>query len=641
MLSKAKISLFIVVFLILGTLATSASADLPDPTKEVTIAKPALDISQNEPQEGIQNVGTSNLQIVTPTALPVGYPFDLCLGFFLQTPDLEYGDYVTVDMPDNWVVNSFAPDSVPPANGCLAARPPVAGVGPGNIAFWQSAGTLPTACGAWNGTSTGTLFNFCVNVTIPNESGAPWMLPWNYYGDGWGADPHSAVGAYGPISQEAPLMLSPVIFHTTGCPGEAKTNEFTAINHTGTEMVVDLDYTISSGSGSCGGPESVTVPAYGNAPVLVSYEAWNDVGTSFACDITATDSAVPMHTDTSQLILDVIGCYWDPAGWQLEPITDATPNQWSAALVGTNPGAVGPVGYVIGGLGAGTSVLNPDLQMYDPTAEVWTQLADLPNPRFSPVVGWIGGLIYAAGGLDTDFGSTDDLQVYDPVTNLWDNTTPPDMPNTRGGGAGGVGTCSSGVGECLFHVGGGMDGVSLETWEFDPSSGAWTQLDNKPAGSSADGFFLGAGVGCGGKIYVGGDYRGYHEFFVLDPTLAAGSQWSTLASIPAEAGAMTPAMVCNEGEQTIYLVGGSAYGSWADVTDSVYVYDILTDTWEGPLAQTLNVAQLGSVGWFMQDKLWSVGGTTGSGAISPVPFESLERIPCVIEKTLFLPLILK
>ncbi len=646
MQSKAKTLLFIAVFLLLGLLATSASADPPDPTKEATISKPELDITLKQPQEGIQNVGASTLQTVTPAQLPIGSAFDLCFGFFVQSPDAEYGDYITVDMPDNWTVNSVAPNSVPPANGCSAALPPLAGVGAANIAYWQSTGyPPPTGCGAWNGSSTGILFNFCVNVTIPDESGAPWMLPWNYYGDGWGAEPHFAIGSYGPIGPQQPLTLSPEISQTMGCRYEPVTYEFTAMNSTGSEMMVDLDYSISSGMGTCDGPASINVPAYGNAPVLVTFEAWNEVGTSFTCDITATDAAVPANTDSSQIIQDLLACYWDPAGWQLEPITDATPNQWSSGVVGTNPMATGPVGYVIGGLAAGSSTLNPDLQMYDPMLEVWTQLSDLPNPRFSPATAWLDDLIYVAGGYDNNFASTGDLQVYDPLTNLWDNTIPPDMPNARGGGAGGVATCSSGLGECLFHVGGGADSnfasTTLETWEYDPALGVWTQLDNKPAGASPDGFILGAGVGCGGKIYVGGDYRGYHDFFVLDPTSPSGTQWSVLASIPAGAGAMTPALVCSEEEQVIYLIGGGPSGNWSNFSNQVFAYDILTNTWEGPLPQILNVVQLGSVGWLMKDKLWTVGGTVGSGAISPMPFESLEKISCEIEMKLFLPLLLR
>ena len=154
------------------------------------------------PQEGIQSVGTSTLQIVTPTYLPIGSAFDMCFGFFMQSPDEEYVDRVDVDLPDNWMINAFAQDSVPPANGFDSALPPVAGVDPGNVAFWQSK-EYPTATkeGAWNGGYDGTLFDFCVNVTIPNESGAPWMLPWNLIGDGWAGVPHSISGTYGPIYQ--------------------------------------------------------------------------------------------------------------------------------------------------------------------------------------------------------------------------------------------------------------------------------------------------------------------------------------------------------------------------------------------------------------------------------------------------------
>ncbi|MGC9025181.1 MAG: PKD domain-containing protein, partial [Chloroflexia bacterium] len=349
------------------------------------------------------------------------------------------------------------------------------------------------------------------------------------------------------------------------------------------------------------------------------------------CQVYAEDATNPANNDTSQIVKHLIAGYFDPAGWQLEPITGASVHQWAAGVVGTNPAAAGPVGYVVGGL-TSTSALNPDLQMYDPNTGTWTQLADLPNPRFSPVAGWIGGLLYAAGGYDAGFAATSDLQVYNPATDAWDNTTPTDMPNPRGGGAGGVGTCASGIGECLFHVGGGPDGqfanTTLETWQYDPGSNAWTQLDNKPAGSSPNGFILGAGVGCLGHIYVGGDYRGFHEFYRLDATQPSGSQWTQLANIPAMAGAMTPALICKEDWGKIVLLGGDPDGYWGTYNNTVYVYDIASDTWEGPLPQTLNVGQLGSVGWHMDDKVWTVGGTVGFGPISPMPFESLRQVIC-------------
>lgn len=646
MRSRNIFTLFVLLFFLTGILTTSAYAGPPEPEKDPNPAPQVLEISLSTPQQGIENIGSSTLQSLTPTDLPIGVAFDLCFGFFVQSPDAEYADHVDVDLPDNWTVNSVAANSVPAANGCSGSLPPVSGVNAGNVVYWQSTNYPPqTGCGAWNGSSTGLLFNFCANVTIPDDSGAPWMLPWNYVGDGWGGEPHSTTGSYGPVGPQQPLTLSPNEILTAGCPYEPQTHTFAASNATDVSMTVNLSYTVTTGLGTCNGPASVVIPGYDFSNVDVILESITPPGGTVVCDITAVDAADPANTDTSQIIMEVVACYWDPAGWQLEPITDATPNQWSAGVVGTNPAASGPVGYVIGGLAAGSSVINPDLQMFDPGTGIWTQLTDLPNPRFSPVAGWIDGLLYAAGGYITTFASTNDLQVYDPVTNTWDNTAPMDMPNLRGGGAGGVGTCSSGTGECLFHVGGGPDGqfanTTLETWEYEPDINTWTLLDPKPAGSSPNGHILGAGVGCGGKIYVGGDYRGYHHFFVLDATQPAGSQWTQLAAIPTNAGAMTPALVCDEASQTIFLIGGDPYGGWSSYNNTVYMYDIASDVWSGPMSQTLNVAQTGSVGWYIQDTLWSVGGTVGSGAISPMPFESLSQHICEFSKWLYLPLILK
>ncbi len=633
-MKSGKLLIFLAMLaLLLGLLAASAYAAPPGPdTDPAEVFQASLDAS-GATQSGIENVGTSTLANVTPGYLPIGTPFDLCFSVFVQSPDAEYMDHFDVDLPDGWTVNSVAANSVPPANGCSGALPPVVGVNAGNLVYWQSTGYPPqTGCGAWNGSSAGANFDFCANVTIPDTSGAPWMLPWNYIGDGYGGTPHQVSGSYGPIGPPLPIMLMPEEILAEGCAYEPQTHSFTVLNNAGYDATVNLTYSILAGAGTCTGPASVVVPNSGSLPFDVILTPVGVPSDTVVCQIIAVDAANPNNTDTSLIVKHLAAWFWDPAGWQIEPIAAATPNQWAGGVVGTNPAAAGPVGYVVGGLAAGSSVINPDLQMYDPGTGVWTQLADLPNPRFSPVVGWIGGLLYAAGGYDTAFAATNDLQVYDPVAGTWDNATPADIPNLRGGGAGGVGVCASGSGPCLFHVGGGPDSnfasTTLETWQYDPGANAWTQLDNKPAGSSPDGHILGAGVGCLGHIYVGGDYRGYDEFYRLDATQPAGSQWTQLANIPATAGAMTPALVCKEEVGVIVLIGGDPYGGWSAYNNTVYVYDIATDTWSGPLPQTLNVAQLGSVGWHMYGRVWTAGGTVGSGAISPMPHESLAQIMC-------------
>ena len=210
MRSKRVLTLVIFVFILAGLLATSASADPPTPGKETQPPQPQLDMSLSAPQTGIQSVGSSTLQNVTPSELPVGIPFDICFGFFMQSPDEDYGDRVEVDLPNNWTIHSVAPNSVPPANGCTISLPPVYGFGAGNILYWQSKIPLPSKCGAWDGGSSGTLFNFCANVTIPDTTGVPWSLPWIITGDGWSNPPHSSSGTYGPIDA-APPMYFPLI----------------------------------------------------------------------------------------------------------------------------------------------------------------------------------------------------------------------------------------------------------------------------------------------------------------------------------------------------------------------------------------------------------------------------------------------
>jgi N-acetylneuraminic acid mutarotase len=630
-----KLSIWLALFLMFSVMSIALAADSPpEAATQASTEASGGGVTLSAPDGmGIENIGNSTLANISPAYLPIGAAFDLCFTVYVQSPDAEYMDHFDADLPDGWTVNSVAPDSVPPANGCGGSLPPVVGVDAGNVVYWQSTGYPPqTGCGAWSGGLAGSNFDFCTNITIPNTNGAPWTLPWNYIGDGWGDIPHQVSGSYGPIEPMAPIMLMPDVIEESGCPCGEQEHRLTVYNSTGYDTHVNLTYMIVSGAGSCNGPSSIYMPNGASSDITVNFIPAGQLGDTVTCEVVAVDEMNPDNYDTTEVIKHLTSGFFDPAGWQLEPITSAVPNQWSGGTVGTNPSVVGPVGYVVGGLAVGSSVINPNLQMYDPDSGTWTQLADLPNPRFSPVVGWIDGLLYAAGGYDASFVATNDLQAYDPGTDIWDSTNPANLPVSRGGGAGGVGTCSSGAGECLFHVGGGPDGsfanTTLETWEYDTSSNAWTQLDNKPAGSSPDGFILGTGVGCQGYIYVGGDYRGYHEFYRLDATQPSGSQWTQLANIPAGAGAMTPALVCKEDVGTLVLIGGDPYGSWSHYNDTVYVYDIATDTWDGPLSQTLHVAQLGSVGWHMDNKVWTAGGTIGSGAIDPMPFESLLQVVC-------------
>lgn len=145
------------------------------------------------------DIGGSSMTLLAPDPIPAG-SFSMCFTVNVQSPDLEYMDVFAIDLPDGWTVDVVAPDSVPPANGCAGALPPVVGVDPGNDVYWQSQGAIPTGCGAWNGgAAPGTDFDFCIDVTVPDGTGAPWSFPWDIIGDGWGGVPHATGGTYGPV----------------------------------------------------------------------------------------------------------------------------------------------------------------------------------------------------------------------------------------------------------------------------------------------------------------------------------------------------------------------------------------------------------------------------------------------------------
>ena len=158
------------------------------------------------PQQAPDSVVGSSLTAVTPATLTPGSTTNVCFTAHIASPDLEYTDRFDVDLPDGWTIGAVAANSVPAANGCYV--PPVSGVAAGNVVYWQSPGTLPTSCGSWNGGSAGMDFNFCVDVTVPDCSGAPWNLPWNIIGDTWGSPPHSVSGAFSSVTCNAPPVCS-------------------------------------------------------------------------------------------------------------------------------------------------------------------------------------------------------------------------------------------------------------------------------------------------------------------------------------------------------------------------------------------------------------------------------------------------
>ncbi|HSL18533.1 MAG TPA: hypothetical protein VLB51_11570 [Methylomirabilota bacterium] len=168
-----------------------------------------------------ENITGSNITAVSPAVVTAGTPATLCFTALFTSPDFEYIDRLDLDLPDGWTVGTVAANSSPLANGCSGALPPVAGTEAGNVVYWQSTGYPPqTGCGAWIGGSAGTSFDFCVDVTSPNCTGAPWDIPWNIVGDSYGGAPHTLAGTFSSVACEGgsgpAITLSKTVGTTPG-----------------------------------------------------------------------------------------------------------------------------------------------------------------------------------------------------------------------------------------------------------------------------------------------------------------------------------------------------------------------------------------------------------------------------------------
>jgi len=222
-------------------------------------------------------------------------------------------------------------------------------------------------------------------------------------------------------------------------------------------------------------------------------------------------------------------------------------------------GAAAPWGatvFVVGGWVGGTTYLG-SFEVYDASADAWTELPPLGVPRAGLVVAAINATIYAVAGTAGESGLAV-TEAYDSYTSTWLAKKP--MWGPRRFAAGAV------VNGKLYVTGGVVSGTILNTVEaYDPATDKWTTKALMPTPR-----FLHAAVAVGGKIYciggvtalVGGvsltnvkiEYVGAVE--VYDPAL---DTWTALAPLPTPRGG---AGAASPGNGMVYVAGGmTAAGS--------------------------------------------------------------------------------
>jgi N-acetylneuraminic acid mutarotase len=128
--------------------------------------------------------------------------------------------------------------------------------------------------------------------------------------------------------------------------------------------------------------------------------------------------------------------------------------------------------YVVGG----RSPRSHDFASYDPKADRWETLPDLPSQRNHIVAELISGKVHVFGGrLGGGFQSdkTAAHEVYDPATRRWSVAAP--MLKPRSG-------INSATAYGCVHVWGGEEqaGVFADHDYYDPRTDSWTKLPDMP-----------------------------------------------------------------------------------------------------------------------------------------------------------------
>ncbi len=231
--------------------------------------------------------------------------------------------------------------------------------------------------------------------------------------------------------------------------------------------------------------------------------------------------------------------------------------------------------YLFGGF---TSDLDasPQLDVYDPAADRWTRLKDMPTQvtHLNPAV--FGGTLWLAGGFKGRHPGpvTNEVWKYDIAADSWS----PGPPLPEGRGAGGLAV----VRERLHFFGGyqaDRNTNSADHWSLPlPDGGEWRREADLPDPRG----HIAAAV-LGGKLYaLGGQYG--HDVKQVDVASChafdpASGKWTAIASLPDGRSHFEGSTLVHDGK--ILIAGGRCNSSMPprDLVADILEYDPAADRW--------------------------------------------------------------
>lgn len=263
--------------------------------------------------------------------------------------------------------------------------------------------------------------------------------------------------------------------------------------------------------------------------------------------------------------------------------------------------------YVLGGYDVNGRAVKTS-NVYDPDADTWTKLADLPRPIVGGATAADGNTIWLAGGFIEDSpgkAPSNNVWKYDVTTGMW--TAGPTLPKALAGAA------MVRLGRKLRVFGGvdanGVDLADQYVLDLDFPQLGWRTSAPLPTARHHL-----AGVAIGGLIYaiggqtgsdpVAGHVSDVHAYNWMTNT------WSPVASLPLARSRIGSSTFVGPGNK-IFVVGGSTNSTSADASalSDVVTYDPVTRTWAH--REWMPGLRSGSVARFLTNRLIVATGSSG------------------------------
>ena len=172
------------------------------------------------------------------------------------------------------------------------------------------------------------------------------------------------------------------------------------------------------------------------------------------------------------------------------------------------------------------------VEVFDPLANSWSTRAPLPSGSWDPSVTSVNGKIYVIGG----FGNT--VYAYDPIANSW-STNPPSPQNFSAG--------ASVVVDGIIYLLGGSQGSQAAVQAYNPATHTWTTRTSMPTPRSSC-----AGAALNGLIYVIGGLTSTGAVSTVEAYDPAADTWSTVTALPYRVWAASAATL----NGILYFMGG-------------------------------------------------------------------------------------